>query len=146
MILELVPVTCNETLDMGLQVTRNFVVCIDQTIGGQESVFLYTGEIHHGDWNCHVVTVFVVREYLESNDGVLGQDNLTIILFLEGEHIVIGFGFDQGGHCWKYNGIRVYLSVICYDDMRRVDLITYTVRVNFKRVFFGVLAFDIRTV
>ena len=104
--------TCNETLDMGLQVTCKLLIFVDYTVRGQKSRFLYTGEIHHGDWNCHVVTVFVVREYLESNDGVLGHDNLAIIMFLEGEHIVVGFGFDQGGHCWKYNGTRVYLSVI----------------------------------
>jgi hypothetical protein len=36
-------------------------------------------------------------EYLEGDDGVLGEDNLTSIKFLEGEHIVVGVGFDNGG-------------------------------------------------
>jgi hypothetical protein len=100
--LELVSMTCGETLDVGLQVTCKLLIFIYYTIRGQESRFLYTGEIHHGDWNCHVVTVFIVREYLESNDGVLGENHLTIIMFLEGEHIVSGFSFDHGGRHLNY--------------------------------------------
>ncbi len=85
--LELVFMTCTETLNVGLQVAWDAVFFVYHTIGGQECGFLYTLEINHCDWNCHIIAVFIVLEYLESDNGVLGEDNLSIIQFLEGEHI-----------------------------------------------------------
>jgi hypothetical protein len=39
---------------------------------------------------------------VKGDDGVLGEDNLTSIKFLEGEHIVVGVGFDHGGRHRNY--------------------------------------------
>jgi hypothetical protein len=99
--LELVSVTCTKTLDMGLQVTRDAAFFVYHTIGGQESGFNEHGTSDYCDWTSLIPTFVVIGYDVEGDDGVLGENNLASIKFLEGENIVSGFSFDHGTvlHC-----------------------------------------------
>jgi len=99
--LELVSMTCRETLDMGLQVTWDAVFFIYHTIGGQESGFNEYGTSNYCDWTSLISTFVVIGYDVKGDDGVLGENKLSIFNIVKGEHIVSGFSFDHGTvlHC-----------------------------------------------
>jgi hypothetical protein len=99
--LELVSVTCTETLDVGLQVARDAVFFVYHTIRGQENGFNEHGTSNYCDWASLITTFIVIGYDVKGDHGMLGEDKLSIIKFLEGEHVVSGFSFDHGTvlHC-----------------------------------------------
>jgi len=99
--LELVSMTRRETLDMGLQVTWDAVFFIYHTIGGQESGFNEYGTSNYCDWTSLISTFVVIGYDVKGDDGVLGENKLSIFNIVKGEHIVSGFSFDHGTvlHC-----------------------------------------------
>ena len=101
--LESVSVAFSETLEMGIQITCMALIFIYHVIWGQKCSFLDTGEIRDRNWNREKFTVFVIRHDLESDHRVLGEDNLTVVKILEGEHIVVGVGLDRSGHSYFLN-------------------------------------------
>jgi hypothetical protein len=100
--LKLISMTCTETLDMGLQVAWDAVLFVYNTVRGQASGFIEHGTSNYCDWTSLVSTFIVIGYDVKGDDGVLGEDNLTSIKFLEGEHIVVGVGFDHGGRHRNY--------------------------------------------
>tara|TARA_B110000305_G_scaffold201609_1_gene229480 strand:+ start:28 stop:348 length:321 start_codon:yes stop_codon:yes gene_type:complete len=100
--LKLISMTYTETLDMGLQVAWDTVLFVYNTVRGQASGFIEHGTSNYCDWTSLVSTFIVIGYDVKGDDGVLGEDNLTSIKFLEGEHIMVGVGFDHGGRHRNY--------------------------------------------
>jgi hypothetical protein len=100
--LKLISMTYTETLDMGLQVAWDTVLFVYNTVRGQASGFIEHVTSNYCDWTSLVSTFIVIGYDVKGDDGVLGEDNLTSIKFLEGEHIVVGVGFDHGGRHRNY--------------------------------------------
>jgi hypothetical protein len=110
--LETVSIAFLETLEVGLQITCMVLIFIYYVVWGQKCSLLDTRKIRDCDWNREKFTVFIIRHDLESDHRVLGEDNLTVVKILEGEHIVSRVGFDSSGHIYLKIHILVFnLSV-----------------------------------
>ena len=94
--LEFVPVTCRETLDVGLQVAWGTVFFVHHTIRGQESGFNEYRTSNYCDWTSLISTFIVIGYDVKGDNGVLGKDKLSIFNIVKGEYVVSRFSFDDG--------------------------------------------------
>jgi len=94
--LKFVPMTCSETLDMGVQVAWGTVFFVHYTVRGQESGFNEYRTSNYCDWTSLVSTFTVIRHDVKGDNGVFGKDKLSIFNIVKGEHVVSGFSFDDG--------------------------------------------------
>ena len=94
--LKFVPMTCSETLDMGVQVAWGTVFFVHYTVRGQESGFNEYRTSNYCDWTSLISTFTVIRHDVKCDNGVFGKDKLSIFNIVNGEHVVSGFSFDDG--------------------------------------------------
>ena len=94
--LEFVPMTCSETLDVGVQVAWGAVFFVHHTIRGQQSGFDEYRTSNYCDWTSLISTFIVIRHDVKGDNGVFGKNKLSIFNIVKGEHIVSGFSFDDG--------------------------------------------------
>jgi len=94
--LKFVPMTCSETLDMGVQVAWGTVFFVHYTVRGQESGFNEYRTSNYCDWTSLISTFTVIRHDVKGDNGVFGKDKLSIFNIVKGEHVVSGFSFDDG--------------------------------------------------
>ena len=94
--LKFVPMTCSETLDMGVQVAWGTVFFVHYTVRGQESGFNEYRTSNYCDWTSIISTFTIIGYDVKGDNGVFGKDKLSIFNIVKGEHVVSGFSFDDG--------------------------------------------------